>query len=338
MTMAKSLIKPLSAAVLIAALFLAGCSGASEKENDQSAYTYAMGTLIQVRVIGENAEEQVHAAEEELARVDRLISYRTKGSLADSFNISHETDMSEISDLVELSLLMSEETGGAFDITVLPLTQLWQFDRMEEEGFDPEEMRVPDEADIQEALGKVGYQKLSFDKASGILSCADENVKLEFGAAGKGYAIGKAIELLKSQGADAAIRDPRGEVSDYIALLTLTDTTVSTSGDYERVFAREGIRYHHIVNSLTGFPAESGLMQTTIISEDAALGDALSTACFILGLDGGMSLANKYNVGAIFVDNEKNVWYNKKSVFSSIDFKGEARGYTLYEYGRQGEN
>ncbi|MCR4671654.1 MAG: FAD:protein FMN transferase [Lachnospiraceae bacterium] len=359
--MAKKLISTVTAAMCAAVLLMSGCRKASEDENDKSAYTYAMGTLIQVRVIGENAQDKVYAAQQELARIDDLISYRTEGSLAESFNNGHETDMSEIADLLELSLSMSEETGGAFDITVLPLTETWQFDRMEEDGFDSESMTVPAEEDIQEALAKIGYEKLDFDEESGVLSCDEDGVRIEFGAAGKGYAIGKTVRLLKEQGADAAlisagstiacfgtkddgelwkiaVRDPRGEVSDYIALLSLTDTTVSTSGDYERYFVQDGVRYHHIVNSLTGFPADSGLMQVTIICEDCALGDALSTACFLLGLDEGISLANKYNVGAIFVDTDKNVWYNKNSVFSSLEFKGESSGYTLCEYSRQADN
>lgn len=93
------------------------------------------------------------------------------------------------------------------------------------------------------------------------------------------------------------------------------------------------MRYHHILGfPRTGYPADSGLMQVTIISDDSVMGEALSTACFVSGLDEGMKLAEKYGVDAIFVDTDKNIWYNNPDVLNSFEFTGKDSGYVLNEY------
>ena len=92
------------------------------------------------------------------------------------------------------------------------------------------------------------------------------------------------------------------------------------------------MRYHHILDPRTGYPADSGLMQVTIICDDSVIGDALSTACFVLGLDEGMNLAAKYGVNAIFVDTDKNIRYNNPDVLNYFEFTGKDSGYVLNEY------
>lgn len=343
-----------------------GCAKSTEESEiqtgnmtDETSQIFTMGTVFTVRSIAdENARDALLAAEDILNSSDRLLSWRQEGSAADVFNRTHQADVSEIADLIEISLQVSRDSGGAYDMTILPLSQLWQFDKMEEEDFNPEDMIVPEQDKIETAESMIDYRKLQYDADSGILSTEDPALKIELGAIGKGWAIDKALSAMESSGVSGAmisagssigllgtkedgslfkvaLRDPRGELSDYLGILTVSDCSISTSGDYERYFEKDGIRYHHILDPDTGYPADSGLMQVTVIGESGTLGDALSTACFVLGLEDGMKLANKYNVLAIFVDNDKNVWYNNSDVLDILEIV--SKGYTMHEYNQKAE-
>jgi thiamine biosynthesis lipoprotein len=314
-----------------------------------------MGTVFEIRAYNTTDSDVIQNAEDELYACEDLISWRKEGSLADLFNSEHEADMSSVRELIETALQMSRDSNGAFDLTVLPLSKLWNFDRLEDEDFDVSEMQVPDAKTIAGTIKDIGYQKLVYDEQTGILSTDELSLEIELGAIGKGYAIEQAMKIVKASNASGgmisagssicvygtktdgssfrvALRDPRGETDSYIGLLNVSDCSISTSGDYERYFEQDGIRYHHILDPRTGYPADSGLMQVTIICDDSMTGDALSTACFVLGLDDGMALASQYGVKAIFVDTDKNVWYNDADILDILDFYGEDAGYILQEY------
>lgn len=329
--------------------------GQQKKAADDSSYIFTMGTVFEIRVFSDDADSIIREAEQKLYACDKLISWRREGSLAEQFNTKHEADLSDISPVIETALDVSRNSRGAFDLTVLPLSKLWAFDRMGDSEFDISEMKVPDSDAIMEAVDKVDYTQLLYDTATGMLTTANPDIHIELGAIGKGYAIDEAKKVFKDSGAvgglisagssicvygtksdgndfRVALRDPRGDENSAIGILSLTDTTISTSGDYERYFEQDGVRYHHILDPRTGYPADSGLMQVTIICEDSVLGDALSTACFVLGLDEGMKLAGQYGVLAIFVDNDKNIWYNSPDIVNMLEFKGRNSGYVLKEY------
>lgn len=203
--------------------------------------------------------------------VTGLLSWREEGSLAYKFNTEHQTDMSEIKEVLEDALRVSKDSQGAFDLTVLPLSQLWNFDRFGDSDFDVSTMEVPDQADIREAMKKVDYTQLRYNDETGILSTENTDIQIELGAIGKGYAIEQAKEILTSSDASGgmisagssiyvygkkpdgskfrvALRDPRGDENSAIGVLTLSDITISTSGDYERYFEKDGVRYHHILD------------------------------------------------------------------------------------------
>lgn len=348
-------------------LLLSGCSvRKTSRETEGSALAeasrdvFTMGTVFSAVLYtdpsgGLQAEEVLSDAVKELMTADNLLSWRIEDSLAWQFNEKKSADVSAAAELVSRTLDVCRKSQGALDITVLPLSRLWNFDKLADPDFDPDSMEVPEEDAIREALAHVGYEGLIFDEESSILSAEDDKLSLEMGAVGKGYAIDQTLEKAKEEGASGmllsagssigmfgtkpdgslfrvALRDPRGSQSDYLGVLTLSDCTVSTSGDYERYFEKDGVRYHHILDPHTGYPADSGLMQVTIISENAALGDALSTACFVLGLEKGMLLAKEYNVLAFFVDKEKNIWYNDSDILDSLDFTGNKAGYNLSGY------
>ena len=336
--------------LLVLVISCAGCE--ASPADDQSSHVFVMGTVFEVRAIGEDLQPALTEAEQVLYSTDAQISWRQEKSLTAAFNQTHQQDMTPVGPLIETALKISADSGGALDPTVLPLSRVWDFDRLGDADFDIQSMTVPDDTRIREALSRVGWEKLSYDEGTHLLSSADKGVSIELGAVGKGYAADQAIAVLKKAGvtggminagstisvtghkADGsafrvAVRDPRGEQSDYIGLLTLTDTSIGTSGDYERYFEQNGVRYHHILDPKTGYPADSGLMQVTIICESGALADALSTACFVLGLEEGMALADKYGALALMVDTGRQVWYNSDEVPDLLEFSGEEKGYVL---------
>ncbi|WP_405319294.1 FAD:protein FMN transferase [Frisingicoccus sp.] len=309
---------------------------------------FSMGTAITSTLYGRNSDElekNLQSVNQCLTDVDLDISWRNEGSLVSIFNEKHSVDVSSRESVFETALDIAGKSGGAFDPTVLSVSELW--------NIGSEEQRHPADSEIETALSKVDYTSLHLE--DGILSSDNSDILLELGAIGKGYALNEAYKVIDRDEVSSGIlsagssiltfgtkpdgskfkvglRNPRGEQDDLIGIFELTDLSVSTSGDYEKYFEEDGKRYHHILDARTGYPADSGLMSVTVIGEDSTLCDALSTVGFILGLDEGMELLNNYNVMAIFVDNQKNVYYNDKSILNFLSFEGESEGYILMPY------
>ncbi len=180
---------------------------------------------------------------------------------------------------------------------------------------------LPTPTEIQAALEHCGYEKISLTK-EGI--SIPEGMVLDLGAAGKGIACDRIHAFLQEQDVEAAVISIGGSVlvygdkpdntvwqvavtdpfhqETYIGTLYLKGTHfVATSGDYERYVEMDGVRYHHILDPFTGYPADSGVVSVTIVSDSGMLSDALSTACFVMGADEGMKLAEEYDAEALFV-------------------------------------
>lgn len=309
---------------------------------------FSMGTAITSTLYGRNKnqlEENLKLISQCLDDVDQDISWRKDGSLVSVFNQQHEVSVGDREEVFRTALEVAEDSGGSFDPTVLSVSGLWD--------IGGEDQRHPSDSEIAEALENVDYQAVNL--SDGTLSTENVHILFELGAIGKGYAIAQAAQAIDMDGVSGgiisagssiltfgtkpdgskfrvALRDPRGSQEDRIGILTLTDTSISTSGDYEKYFEEDGVRYHHILDARTGYPADSGLMSVTVIDGDSVLCDALSTAGFILGLDEGMDLMDKYGVLAIFVDKQRNVYYNNESILDLLSFEGEAEGYKLVPY------
>lgn len=321
-----------------------------EQPADGQDVTFSMGTAVTTTLYGKNSDAvtgNLEAAGTALTEVDNAISWRIEKSMTSIFNKEHEVSVAGQEEVYQLALDVAQASGGAFDPTILSVSELWD--------IGGENQRHPARSEIDEALKTVDYSSVTL--TDDVLRTDNDQVFLELGAIGKGYALEKAEEAINKEEITAGIlsagssiltfgtkpdgskfrvglRDPRGTQEDLIGVFTLTDLSISTSGDYEKYFEEDGKRYHHILDARTGEPADSGLMSVTVISENSALSDALSTAGFILGLDEGMNLLDKYGVFAIFVDNQRNVYYNSESVLEFLSFDGEAAGYTLKPYER----
>jgi thiamine biosynthesis lipoprotein len=208
----------------------------------------------------------------------------------------------EILDVVRLALEVSHDSGGAFDITISPLIELW--------GFYGDSPNLPQEQEIRACLNKIGYRHLNIE--DGRLEKTKEEIGIDLGGIAKGYSVSQAAKVLRAEGATSAlidaggdvyalgkkgrkfwnvgIRSPRGE--DLLGYVEVEDLAVMGSGDYERFFIKDGKRFHHILDPKTGYPAE-GLSGSTVIYPDPILADAWATALFVMGLEKGLETVKK---------------------------------------------
>ena len=313
--MLKKLLSILAAILMILLLPSCGSDSADETEPEYySATFFAMDTEVTVRLArntGRTDEEEnaVYFDDEHLSEIVKncadiasekeLILSRTdeKSSL---YELNGEADFylnidPEISQLISYSKEISEKTGGAFDITVGTVTELW--------NVTGESPKVPSEEEVAEALSHVGNDKIALNETN--LTKNDRNTKLDLGAIGKGYTLGKIIDYLKTTDVLYGVVSFGGNVGvfgnketgngfkvgitdalnkDKVCGYVYTESDfVSVSGDYERFFTSDGKKYSHIFDPLTGKPAESDITGVAVICSDSSLADALSTALFVKG-------------------------------------------------------
>ena len=293
----------------IFALSLTACGETAAESETRTVY--AMDTVMNLTVYGENAAAALESAEKELHTLDEAVLSRTAGgSELYALNASNgETVECGADDilpaLIETALTISDATDGAFDPTLAPVLDAW--------GFTKDERRVPSADELKELLSHTGCGKVALEKtADGWTVTLLDGAQLDLGGIAKGYAgnavrtvlaelnvtsavidLGGDVGLLgaKPDGSDwrVAVKDP-ADPSKFLGVLTAADTFVVTSGIYERGFEENGVRYHHIIDPKTGKPAESGLVSVTVVCGDGAWADALSTSCFVLGEAGSLAL------------------------------------------------
>lgn len=322
--------------------------GLSESVGSDTFSGKAMGTVVKKTIYSNDAalNEEVNAKIDDCLRnLENQISVRVVDSEVSNFNRNYVADgiyrLSEsVLGYLKEELIIWEETEGAFSPCIRPLTSLWAI----EEG----QTEIPEEGMITESMKLLDASNIEIVEDGVIFH--EDNMAIDFGAAGKGIACDYVIEELEKTDIDGAvisiggsiavygskgerrewhigIRDPRGEEDDIMGVVVCEDNVfVSTSGDYEKYFEVDGKRYHHIIDPSTGYPADRGLISVTIISESGFLSDALSTACFVMGLDDGMKYAQKKGVEAVFITEDRQV-YVTKGIKKSFNIKEES--YTL---------
>lgn len=310
-------------ALLLAALLaLSACGGgvadssageSAEEVPSASGELFAMDTYMTVTCYGERCEEALSASLEEIRRLDALLSVGEETSEISRLNVEGAGTLSEeTAQMVEEGLSLWRTTGGAFDLTVYPLMELW--------GFTTGEFAVPDAAELEALLSRVGSDQLTYDKESGTLTLG-EGQGIDLGGIAKGYTSGRLMELFEEYGLVSGVVSLGGNVqcygrktdgslwrvgiqnplepednSSFLGILSVADRAVITSGAYERYFVDEatGETYHHILNPGTGYPAQSGLISVTVVSENGTLADGLSTACYVMGLEAAEAYWREY--------------------------------------------
>ena len=300
------------AASILICLLICGCS-----QNNMNEYTeniFAMDTVMDLKIYSEN-DESLSEAKAEIRRIDALFDRGNENSDIYKINKNKSADISaETADVIRAAISISDRTGGAFDITVAPVMDLW--------GFYGNEFNVPSDDELQSTLEGVGYEKIRLDNTN---ISIPENTGIDLGGIGKGYTSDRIAALLKNNGVKSAIISLGGNVhaigkrndgsewtvgitdphnkSQLIGKLKISDKAVITSGAYQRYFEQDGITYHHIIDTTTGKSADSGLASVTVIADSGMTADGLSTALFVMGLDKAIELwRNSEDFDAVFVD------------------------------------
>lgn len=310
----------------VSVLLMTGCSRRPETYTGNGV---AMGTIYSETIYVKKASDYQSDTGALLAKLEtEVLSRRVETSEVGRLNAGagQECRVSEdIINTLTVCRAIYEDSRGALDITLGRLISLWQID---EKAAGAGTATVPAQAEIDAALQAAGFDKV---RTEGDTVTLPRDMELDLGAVGKGLALDKIAARLQSDSAvSGAVVTLGGSVLTYgskpdgsawkisvanplhpeesIGTLTLTGTKyVSTSGDYERYFEAEGQRFHHILDPATGYPARSGLTGVTIVADNGLYSDALSTACFVLGADEGLQLADKYGVEALFVDTVGNI-------------------------------
>lgn len=290
-----------------ALVLAAGClvQSAASQRRTVTKQLFAMDTVMEFTASGRNAETAVNAAMAEVQRLDALLSAANPASEVSRLNETGGGTVSEdAAALLRLSLETWEETGGLFDCTIYPLVKLW--------GFPTKEYRVPSDSELSKILPLVDSSRLTFDGEN--LHMAPGQA-IDFGGVGKGYAAQRVMEIYREQGVKSGmvslggnvqvlgakpdkspwrigVREPEGD--GYCGVLSLEDRAAVTSGGYERYFEAEGRTYIHILDPRTGRPAETDLLSVTVVAEDGARADALSTALFLMGREGAVDFWRAY--------------------------------------------
>lgn len=232
----------------------------------------------------------------------------------------------ETLELISRGIDFCNLSGGKFDITIAPLSDLWNF-------TDNPDGTLPEQSAIEEARSHVGYKTIQVDQDACTVTINDPHAKIDLGGIAKGYIADQLKAYLKSEGVEHAlinlggnvlalgaaydatsfrigIQKPFDEQNATIDIVEIKDRSVVSSGIYQRYFEKDGTIYHHILNPETGYPYNNNLLQVTIISDRSMDGDALSTCCFALGLKDGSTLIESLdNVQAIFVTDDYQLHY-----------------------------
>lgn len=277
-----------------------------------------MGTKIGLQVFGVRAQEALEAARREAKRLELLFSRFLEGSDVWRINaaaggmpvaVSPETFC-----VLKHAQELSRASGGCFDVTVAPLSDLWDYRRA----------AVPAEDAIVRARELVAWRSLELDDARRTARLARPGQAVDLGGIAKGFAGDALMDVFRRHGIRSALSDFGGGVSTLgakpdgsawrvgirhprenalIGALSVTGRAVVTSGDYERCFFADGVRCHHLINPRTGYPARSGLISVTVVADSGLIADALSTAVFVAGLDAGLELIRRSpGAGAVLID------------------------------------
>lgn len=318
--MTKKLFCFLLTAVLISLLLpTAGFAAGVEKKSVSGFY---MDTIITLTAYVDD-EDVLNDALRECGRYDRLLSRTQEDS--DVWRINHaEGKPVTVSDdtirILETAQKISALTDGAFDVTIAPCSTMWD--------FTSGEAVLPDAEELKAAAEKVDYTKLRID---GNTVTLPEGMMIDLGGIAKGYAADQVKAFLADRGVksailsfggnivalglkpgdkpwNVAIRDIDGGPADYMLISKNYGASTVTSGIYERGFDLDGVRYHHLLDSSTGWPVQNELASVTIFSESSMMGDALSTTAFVLGTEKGTELIESLDgIEALFIARDRTV-------------------------------
>lgn len=298
-------------------LLCGGCSTPSDSESLKMTGIY-FDTVIQIEAWGVDRETLDHC-EDLCAYYENLISPFVENSEISRINQARGlpvTVSDETADLLRLGIYYGELSGGKFDITIAAASELWNFS-------DNKDRVLPNPLTLEEAVSHIDYRCVKIE--GNTVTLTDPEARVDLGGIAKGYIADRLKDYLISSGVRHALINLGGNVqtlggrydgSDFrigiqkpfsddgtaLGAVSASDSSVVSSGNYERYFEKDGTIYHHILDPDTGYPVQNDLDQVTIISDKSVDGDALSTTCYVLGLKDGMELIRSMEgIEAVFV-------------------------------------
>jgi thiamine biosynthesis lipoprotein len=297
--------------LISALLLLIGCT---EKTAAHSAAGIACDTVVTVTAYA--PQQTVDETMKVIADYEAVLSKTIEDS--DVWRLNHAEGMPvevhpETAALLKLAVEIGKASEGAFDVTIAAASAMWDF-----ASDDP---AIPDADALRAAVARIDYRNVVIEGNTVMLL---NGAEIDLGGIAKGYIADRVADYLRGKGVTSAcinmggnvvaigtkpngerwtvgVRDPNGTPDQSEEVLLIEDAAVVTSGNYERFFLRDGVRYHHILDPKTGMPVMNGLASVTVIGARSDLCDALSTACFVLGEKGSEALLARYGVRAIFL-------------------------------------
>ncbi|OOM70723.1 FAD:protein FMN transferase [Clostridium sp. BL-8] len=303
-------------AIGISILLIISTVSCSKKDDKVDKYATKMDTIMHLTAYGPNADKAIDAAFNRVDEIENMASSSISTSDVSKINEAAGKEYvkvhPEILKIIKTSVEYSKISNGAFDITVSPLIQLW--------GIGTDDERVPDDSEIKEKLALVGYDNISINDNDSSVKLMKPDMAIDLGGVAKGFTADEIIKVFKQYGVESAIinlggssiytlgekpdktqwsiaiQHPRKEQNDgNIGIVKLNQSALSTSGDYQRFFMKDGKRYHHILDPFNGYPADAGVMSDTIIVDSSIddcnmLADILTKVTFVSGVDKGFKI------------------------------------------------
>lgn len=300
----------------VSILLIISMVSCSKEDEKVDKYATKMDTIMHITAYGPKAEEAIEAAFKRVDEIEQMASVSISNSDVNKINEAAGKDYvkvnPEIIKIIKTSVEYSNISKGAFDITVSPLIKLW--------GIGTDDERIPSDSEIKEKLALVGYKNISINEEENTVKLLKEGMSIDLGGVAKGFTADEIVKIFKEYGVKSAIinlggssiytlgekpdkslwsiaiQNPRKEKNEgSIGIVKLNQSALSTSGDYQRYFIRDGKRYHHILDPDTGYPADAGVMSDMILVDSSKeypnmLADILTKITFVSGLDKGMKI------------------------------------------------
>ncbi len=306
-------------------LFLLGVLHPLRSQESHTRTLKLMGSKFDITVVADDkttGSGYIDLAVNEIHRIEKLISSWDPDSETSEINRNAGVQPVKVSpelfDLINRALEISKLTDGAFDISYASMDKIWT--------FDGSMTQMPTIEQIKNSVEKVGFQHILMDKDHKTVFLEKKGMKIGFGGIGKGYAADKAKTLLIDQGVTAGIINASGDMNTWgkqpngkewqiaitnplnknkvFAILPIKEGAVVTSGNYEKFVSFNGIRYSHIIDPRSGYPA-TGIISATVFAPSAELADALATAIFVMGVEVGIDRINQLpQIECVIIDDK----------------------------------
>ncbi|WP_028125669.1 FAD:protein FMN transferase [Eremococcus coleocola] len=311
-------------------------TGASPKTENQEALEIVkdpetrtetlLHTAVQLSIYHKGQEAAMDEAFDYMRRMEKLLSTNLEGS--DIYKINQAAGKEAVKvqpetfELMEKALEIAKLSDGAFDVTIGAVTNLWRIGDVDEE-------RLPSPEEIEAALPKIDYHKITLNKKAQTIKLEEEGMVLEMGGISKGY-IGSGVKKIfqkygittalinlggnvivmgtspsNDQGWNVGVQDPDKVRGTVVGARRMKDYAIITSGIYERYLEVDGKKYHHILDPKTGYPLENNISGVTVFAPESVDGDGYSTSLFLMGIDKGLDFVNHLDgVEAVFIDKD----------------------------------